>query len=380
MRKLISEILNGRNVIENCLKLDSLTENWKLLLFDTNVNNLGGMEFHKKFGKYEICGMGDYNHCFVLNRKMLEGKDVPVLFSACVNYDTNVSSYISSMFFKNRKDDDLVKMVQYIRKQKFQTTCQHYAFEISLNLYPINENAVYNTLYADNMLANMSEEQLEKRDFSPFVLPEELYHNIHIALQNIKSDKGRDYELFECIYSMLLKAFIIKSDSKRESRKKIEEFLDFVLTNIGCYLENEVYLIAKYLCNESNNEFFRHMQQNRNKEKFLKDVRGMAWDLCHLRNVLEEMRGRNISDDIVFLHCFASYETGLIDILKSNPIKRILYVDGQAYYKYEHEVFEIDGCMELRKKFEERPAGSVNNSALKELVAHLEEEVGHFLK
>ena len=66
--------------------------------------------------------------------------------------------------------------------------------------------------------------------------------------------------------------------------------------------------------------------------------------------------------------------------MKSNPIKRILYVDGQAYYKYEHEVFEIDGCMELRKKFEERPAGSVNNSALKELVAHLEEEVGHFLK
>lgn len=61
------------------------------------------------------------------------------------------------------------------------------------------------------------------------------------------------------------------------------------------------------------------------------------------------MKVRNTSDDITFLHCFASYETGLVDILKSNRIKRILYLDGQAYYKYEHDVFEIDGCMELKK-------------------------------
>lgn len=54
-----------------------------------------------------------------------------------------------------------------------------------------------------------------------------------------------------------------------------------------------------------------------------------------------------------FLHCFASYEIGLVDILKSNRIKRILYLDGQAYYKYEHDVFEIDGCMELKKTYKE---------------------------
>ena len=113
---------------------------------------------------------------------------------------------------------------------------------------------------------------------------------------------------------------------KKENRKKIEDFLDFVINNVGCYLENEVYLIGKYLCNSGDTVFFRHMQQNRDKDNFFRDVRGMAWDLCHLRNVLEEMKVRNTSDDITFLHCFASYETGLLEILKSNLINRILYL------------------------------------------------------
>ncbi len=381
MRKLISEILNSENVIEKCCELEILKRNWKLLLFDSGVDNLVLYEFNKKFGKYEICGMGDYNHCFIINRDMLiKQENVPLVFSTCVNFDSNVSSYISSMFFKNRQDNDLVNMIQYIRSKNFQTTCQHYAFEVSLNLYPVKEDAIYNTLYADSMLAEMSDEQIEKRDFTPFVLPEDAYQKIYKGLQYIKNDKGKDYELFDSIYAMLLKAFIIKSGGKKENRKKIEDFLDFVINNVGCYLENEVYLIGKYLCNSGDTVFFRHMQQNRDKDNFFRDVRGMAWDLCHLRNVLEEMKVRNTSDDITFLHCFASYETGLVDILKSNRIKRILYLDGQAYYKYEHDVFEIDGCMELKKTYKESFEKKVKNSMMKELCFSLEQEAGHFLK
>ena len=381
MRKLISEILNSENVIEKCCELEILNRNWKLLLFDSGVDNLVLYEFNKKFGKYEICGMGDYNHCFIINRDMLiKQENVPLAFSTCVNFDSNVSSYISSMFFKNRQDNDLVNMIQYIRSKNFQTTCQHYAFEVSLNLYPVKEDAIYNTLYADSMLAEMSDEQIEKRDFTPFVLPENAYQKIYKGLQYIKNDKGKDYELFDSIYAMLLKAFIIKSGGKKENRKKIEDFLDFVINNVGCYLENEVYLIGKYLCNSGDTVFFRHMQQNRDKDNFFRDVRGMAWDLCHLRNVLEEMKVRNTSDDITFLHCFASYETGLVDILKSNRIKRILYLDGQAYYKYEHDVFEIDGCMELKKTYKESFEKKVKNSMMKELCFSLEQEAGHFLK
>lgn len=71
------------------------------------MNNLDLYEFNKKFGKYEICGMGDYNHCFILNRGMLiKQENVPLAFSTCVNFDSNASSYISCMSFKNRQDND----------------------------------------------------------------------------------------------------------------------------------------------------------------------------------------------------------------------------------------------------------------------------------
>lgn len=34
-----------------------------------------------------------------------------------------------------------------------------------MNLYAVKEDAIYNTLYADSMLAEVSDEQIEKRDF-----------------------------------------------------------------------------------------------------------------------------------------------------------------------------------------------------------------------
>ena len=122
------------------------------------------------------------------------------------------------------------------------------------------------------------------------------------------------------------------------------------------------------------------MQPNRNSADFLKDVRGLAWDLCHLRNVLEEMRVRNIADNIVFLHCFASYEIGLTDVIKSNPIKRILYLEDEAYYKYQYEIFDIVGCAELKEVYADLFTNKIKNGAVKEVCLELEDRVKCFMK
>ena len=45
MRKLISEILNSGNVIEKCCELGILKRNWKLLLFDSGVDNLENTKY-----------------------------------------------------------------------------------------------------------------------------------------------------------------------------------------------------------------------------------------------------------------------------------------------------------------------------------------------
>lgn len=238
MRNIIYEVLNCDDVIEKCCKLDATHKNWKLLLFDTDVENLALIGYNKNFGRYTICGLGDYNHCFVMDRKMLvKQNSVPMCFSTCINFDSNVSSYISSMFFKQREDKELVNMILYIRQQKFQTTCQHYAFEASLNQYPINEAAVYNTLYADKMLAEMTEKQIEYGNFVPFVLSENAYKELYMKVQNIKNDKGQEIEVFWIIYAMLLKGFIIRTEVKKGNKGKISELLDFI-RDVKCFLKN----------------------------------------------------------------------------------------------------------------------------------------------
>ena len=43
-------------------------------------------------------------------------------------------------------------------------------------------------------------------------------------------------------------------------------------------------------------------------------------------------------------------------------------------------MFEIDGCMELKKTYKESFEKKVKNSMMKELRFSLEQEAGHFLK
>lgn len=62
MWELIWKILNCDNVLESCRQLDILGKNWKLILLDSGIDNLSDREFGKKFGRYEICGLGDYSH------------------------------------------------------------------------------------------------------------------------------------------------------------------------------------------------------------------------------------------------------------------------------------------------------------------------------
>lgn len=376
--KIIYDILNCKiDKLENeCRKLDATGYYWKLVSFDSGVHNLNFTDFNEVFGKYQVWGVGDYKQAFVIDRMVLNNKQMIIPFSVCINFDSNVSSYISSMIFKGRKDSDLIDMLKYFKRKKYQTTCQHYCLELTYNDAPINEKAIFNTLYADSLLEQMREEDLNDTSFELVVLREEEYIRIKKVIDGIKADKGTDWECFYILYAMIMKAFLIKSGSNKSTKHKVKELLDFIISDIGVYYENEAYLCAKYIDKDEDvAEFFRHIQKGREAEKNLKDIKSMAWDLLHLRNVIDEMRIRNTQSNICFLHCFASYEKGLIDLIKINPIKKMLYVEDGLFCKYEHEVFDIEECGELKTVFEERFKQRVKNENMKELCIALETEI-----
>lgn len=361
---------------ENCRKLDVLYDYWKLIVFDSHVDNLYFMDFNKSFGRYQIWGIADYKHAFAIDRQSLEKKWQVVLYSTCVNFDSNVSSYISSMVHKQRIDEDLIKLLQFIKSKKYQTTCQHYCLELAYNDAPIKEQAIFETLYANSVIEQMTETQLKRKDFESIILKEEEYVRIKSAVDNIKRDKGKEWERFYILYALILKTFLIRHEDNKSTKHKVSKLLEFIISDIGVYAENETYICAKYIDKDKEvEEFFRHIQKGRNSDRNIKDIKSMVWDLLHLRNLIDEMRVRNTKSDICFLHCFASYERGLMDLVKINPVQRMLYIEDQMICKYKHNVFDIEGCQELRNEFMEKFESHEKNQNIKQLCVELEEEI-----
>lgn len=70
-----------------------------------------------------------------------------------------------------------------------------------------------------------------------------------------------------------------------------------------------------------------------------------------------------------------------LEVSEDTPMNQMMvryaFEDANNYMK---DVFEIDGCMELKKTYKESFEKKVKNSMMKELCFSLEQEAGHFLK
>ena len=84
MEKTIYNILNydTKKLVKECKKLDETNYYWKLITFDSHVENLHFMDFNEAFGRYQIWGIGDFKHAFVIDRGILK--------KGCVNVNEKV--------------------------------------------------------------------------------------------------------------------------------------------------------------------------------------------------------------------------------------------------------------------------------------------------
>jgi 3-dehydroquinate dehydratase len=109
----------------------------------------------------------------------------------------------------------------------------------------------------------------------------------------------------------------------------------------------------------------------------------MTWDILHIRNIQTEMANRNTNSklNMFFVHSFASHDKGLIDIIKSNPINRLILYKNEAYPRYE-EGFE-DICKDLNTNLSflkntfnrEEYRKNNQNSYLRKLACQLESAI-----
>lgn len=144
------------------------------------------------------------------------------------------------------------------------------------------------------------------------------------------------------IYCILLKTTIIHFTSRSQIKKKILELLKFVNEEIGLYFERELAICYWFLKDRNDPKicrFFKDIQIG-SKKNLMNTLRGMAWDLFHLRWLMTSMyNGKNheinsnVANNIIYIDSLVTQDKGLINIVQAYPIRCIIYKTGDIMPK-----------------------------------------------
>ncbi|MCG9795329.1 hypothetical protein LHK59_07600 [Staphylococcus argenteus] len=105
---------------------------------------------------------------------------------------------------------------------------------------------------------------------------------------------------FQAIYLLVIMAFFIKNSSKKSAENKIVYLIQNFIKeteNKLAYSELELSVIFDYINNGENNIF---KSTNLNSKNLLSKLKGIAWDLFHIRTSEDQIALRNTNSKEVF--------------------------------------------------------------------------------
>lgn len=346
----IKNILSATNPVKEYFKEENFLLRSNCMLFDANFTAFQNLFAEINYDGYQVVGLANYEKMALLNNESIKyTQDIfPTEIAHCINFDSNIVSDIYRLFCGKEvaNKDSLLKFLIAIKKTGAQTSAIPYILECSYNKKIIDKNIVYQNILFFFLYTRLSLKQLQEEhgSVSPSV---EDYVSADRVWNEINSDFNKElFVSYLGIYCMLCKSYLIKMSRGKTFDCKVKELIDFMDNNLYCYLEFEFVLCCWFFRNDSRlSYFFRQMQPN--SRNVVNTIKNMTWDIIHIRNIQAEMAHRNTNDkvDKFFIHSFASHDKGLIDIIKSNPINRLILYKNEAYPKYKVSFEDI--CKDL---------------------------------
>ena len=288
IQQIIAEVLHAQNPITCLEKFKNYEPAKKItfLLFDGNqTTNFQYITHDYNLSKYRIVNLGNYANTAIITTSMLLDKnDLTAIKTAySVNIDSNIVSMLPQLLKNKPITPDFLNFLVYIKKNNLDLNISPYLLEDSLNSSGMkNEARAYECLLSFFSFSDLSLQQLYSLPISPDVIAFNHADDAWSQMKYSRFYERNDEKRVHSIYCFLLKVYIIEFGSKKSSRKKLIELVDFINTNLGIYLESGL-LLAYWYFNKSYNcvlDFFQKIQPGA-KDK-LKKVEGMAWDLFHL--------------------------------------------------------------------------------------------------
>ena len=242
-----------------------------------------------------------------------------------INYDLNIFTYIHDLY-RGRNVPDKENLIRFLYEIK------------SLSLTNNISTALmerYTSLINRELLARMIESYVyfDSINFEVFQsnVPQTLKASEYNWMKEIWEDaeaylsNDEVIQQYEAVCCYILKAFILKNTKNLSTEAKIAEFKRYCFEDLCVFLELEMTLLILFLKNDSSvQEIFKKLQLG--AKELIDKIHNTAWDIFHIR-LLEKSTLFNCIEnpDVVYLHYFATADSGVVEVLRANPIKMLIY-------------------------------------------------------
>ena len=297
----------------------------RVFLFDEEKSNFGNIGKSFSYGKFNLIGLGDYQKIWVIDKNTVNAKDNFLPVARIVNYDLNIFTYIHDLY-RGRNILDKENLIRFLHEIK------------SLRLTNNISTALmerYTTPINRELLAKMIESYVyfDSINFEVFQsnVPQTLKPDKYIWMKEIWEDA--EYYLsndeviqhYEAVCCYILKAFILKNTKNLSTKAKVAEFKRYCIEDLCVFLELEMTLLILFLKNDSSvQEIFKKLQLG--AKKLIDKIHNTAWDIFHIRLLEQSALFDYIENpDVIYLHYFATADSGVAEVLRANPIKMLVY-------------------------------------------------------
>ena len=297
----------------------------RVFLFDEEKSNFGNIGKSFSYGKFNLIGLGDYQKIWVIDKNTVNAKDNFLPVARIVNYDLNIFTYIHDLYRgRNILDkENLIRFLHEIKSLRLTNNIstalmERYTTPINRELLAkmIESYVYFDSINFEVFQSNVT--QTLKPD--KYIWMKEIWEDAEYYLSN-----DEVIQHYEAVCCYILKAFILKNTKNLSTKAKVAEFKRYCIEDLCVFLELEMTLLILFLKNDSAvQEIFKKLQLK--ADKLIDKIHNTAWDIFHIR-LLEQSTLLNCIEkpDVIYLHYFATADSGLAEVLRANPIKMLVY-------------------------------------------------------
>lgn len=346
---LLGEFVSNHSIPDECA----------VLIFDDGINKLF-YDFGSIDPKFEILTISENNAFSFLTpeiaRMSLRNKGKYNLnYGFCLELDTQTVSYLANLLSGKKLEKDIMlsmnTLIKLLRQIPCDFTCFPYSFENSKKVKDSEREMLDTFLYFEYFKNNVS------NDIKYPILKDDMpLEYVQLAEDDLLSSSQMAtnkeiiylYDVYKVIYCLLLETVIIEFSSNCCLEKKLSSLFEFINNQLGVYLEREVAVCYGYLkkVRDIRDIFFKKIHIN--SHDILRNLKGMAWDLTHIR-MIEYLTSIDIYiDNALFFHYLVSFDKGLRTVIKYYPIDRIIFYKTKPYIKFKYPLYEFINEFDIR--------------------------------